>query len=90
MEFKILKESENKIEIEIKDETHTFLNLLKEKTWHAGANQASYMVEHPYLSHPKITVIAKNPRKVLNDAAQMIVNEAKEFYEEFKRAAKVK
>ncbi len=88
MEIKVLEKTEEKVKIEVTDETHTLINLLRENSWKAGASQASYMIEHPYLSHPKIIVRAKNPKKVLADAAQMVINDAKEFGKEFSRAAK--
>jgi DNA-directed RNA polymerase subunit L len=88
MEIKVLEKSRESVKIEVVGETHTLLNLLREKSWKAGATQASYMIEHPYLSHPKITVRAKNPRKVLSDASQMVADDAREFGKEFGRAVK--
>jgi DNA-directed RNA polymerase subunit L len=88
MEIKVLEKSDESVKIEVIGETHTLLNLLREKSWKAGASQASYMIEHPYLTNPKITVKAKNPRKVLADATQMVADDAKEFGKEFSKAAK--
>jgi len=88
MEIKILEKTNESVKIEVIDETHTLLNLLREKSWKAGASQASYMIEHPYLSHPKITVRAKNPKKVLSDASQMIIDDAREFGKEFGKVLK--
>lgn len=88
MEIKVLDKTNESIKIEVRDETHTLLNLLRENCWKAGASQASYTIEHPYLSHPKILVKAKNPKKVLSDAAQMITDDAKEFGREFGKASK--
>jgi len=88
MEIKVLEKSDESVKIEVKDETHTLVNLIRENSWKAGAIQASYSIEHPYLSQPKISVRAKNPKKVLADAAQMVANDAREFGKEFSRAAK--
>ena len=88
MEIKVLEKTDESVKIEVIGETHTLLNLLREKSWKAGASQASYMIEHPYLSNPKITVKAKNPRKVLADATQMVTDDAKEFGKEFGRSLK--
>jgi len=88
MEIKILEKTNESVKIEVIDETHTLLNLLREKSWKAGASQASYMIEHPYLSNPKITVSAKNPKKVLSDASQMIIDDAREFGKEFGKVLK--
>jgi DNA-directed RNA polymerase subunit L len=46
------------------------------------------MIEHPYLSNPKITVRANNPKKVLSDASQMIIDDAREFGKEFGKVLK--
>jgi DNA-directed RNA polymerase subunit L len=88
MEIRILEKSDESVKIEVRDENHTLLNLLREKCWQAGASQASYMIEHPYLSYPKVFVKAKNPKKVLLDAAQMITADASEFKKEFAKASK--
>jgi DNA-directed RNA polymerase subunit L len=88
MEIKVLEKSDESLKIEVKGENHTLLNLLREKCWQAGASQASYMIEHPYLSSPKVFVKAKNPKKVLLDASQMITADASEFKKEFARASK--
>ncbi|HJW96911.1 MAG TPA: DNA-directed RNA polymerase subunit L [archaeon] len=88
MEIKVLEKSNESMKIEVVGENHTLLNLLREKSWKAGATQASYMIEHPYLSNPKITVRAKNPKKVLADAIQMVAEDAREFGKEFGKAGK--
>jgi DNA-directed RNA polymerase subunit L len=88
MEIKVLEKSNESLKLEIVGETHTLLNLLREKSWKSGATQASYMIEHPYLSNPKISVRAKNPKKVLADAAQMVADDASEFGKEFGRQLK--
>jgi DNA-directed RNA polymerase subunit L len=88
MEIKILEKTPESLKLEVIGETHTLLNLLREKSWKAGASQASYMIEHPYLSDPKIMVRAKNPKKVLSDASQMVADDAKEFGKEFSRSLK--
>lgn len=88
VEIKVLEKTDESVKIEVVGETHTLLNLLREKSWKAGASQASYMIEHPYLSDPKIMVRAKNPKKVLSDAAEMVSEEAREFGKEFSRAAR--
>ena len=88
MDIKVLEKKAGRLRVEVAGERHTFLNLLRENAWKAGADQASYMIEHPYLSNPKITVKAKDPKKVLKDSAQMAINESQEFEREFKRAVK--
>ncbi|MBI4020202.1 MAG: DNA-directed RNA polymerase subunit L [Candidatus Aenigmarchaeota archaeon] len=88
MELEIAESQKDCVKVIVKGESHTLCNLLREKSWEAGAKQAAYMVEHPYMSDPKIIVRAANPKKVLRDAAQMVVDEAMDFEKEFKRALK--
>jgi len=88
MELTIVEKGKNKIKIEVKGETHTFLNLLRERAWQCGCEQASYILEHPTLSYPKLIVKAKNPVKVLVDSTQKIIDEVKEFSVLFSRALK--
>ena len=88
MELRVLEKGKDRMKIEVVGETHTMLNLLRENAWKEKADQASYVIEHPYLSHPKIIVKAASPKKVLLNAAQMIVDDSKDFSREFKRAVK--
>jgi DNA-directed RNA polymerase subunit L len=88
MELKVVEKKGKKWKLEVRGESHGFLNLLKEKAWDAKALQASYMVEHPYLAAPKIIVRAGKPKKVLTDAAKLVVNESKLFLREFKKSVK--
>jgi DNA-directed RNA polymerase subunit L len=88
MKLVALEKSDGKMILEVQGETHTFLNLLRENAWKSGGKQASYMIEHPYLSEPKLTVRAKNPKKTLDNAAQMIIDQTKEFEREFKRISR--
>ena len=87
MKLEILDKQKEKIKLQISGETHTFLNLLKENAWDAGAIQASYVLENPYLSVPKIIIRGNDPLKILDKASQMIVDQAKEFETHFKRAS---
>lgn len=79
MKLDVLEKGKEKITMEIKGETHTFLNLLRENSWKLGCDQASYVVKHPYLSEPRFTIRSKNPLKTLESASQMIMDQAKEF-----------
>jgi DNA-directed RNA polymerase subunit L len=88
MKLVLLEKSNEKLTLEVRDETHTFLNLLRENSWKAGSRQTSYMIEHPDLSQPKLIVRAKNPKKTLDNSAQMIIDQVKEFEKEFKRVVK--
>ena len=87
MKLVVLENDPKKMVLEVQGETHTFLNLLRENAWEAGSKQASYMIEHPYLSEPKMIIRADNPKKVLDAAAHMIIDQAKEFEKEFRRVS---
>ena len=87
MKLVMLEESKGKMALEVRGENHTFLNLLRENAWDAGSKQASYMIEHPYLSEPKLIIRAENPKKVLDASAQAILDSAKEFEKEFRKAS---
>lgn len=88
MDIKVLEKKKDRLVIEVRGEGHTLLNLLREKAWASGVNQASYIIEHPYMSHPKITIRADDPIKALKGAIQKLGDEAKEFDREFSRSLK--
>ncbi|MFH0890031.1 MAG: DNA-directed RNA polymerase subunit L [Candidatus Aenigmatarchaeota archaeon] len=86
MKLNILENSDNKANIEMIGESETLANLLRKNLWDVGVEQAVFIREHPYLSMPKIIVYGKNPMKALDNAAQRIIDQAKDFQIEFKRA----
>ncbi|MBN1896593.1 MAG: hypothetical protein JW789_02590 [Candidatus Aenigmarchaeota archaeon] len=88
MELKVLESKADKLNVEVMGETHTLLNIVSEYAWDTGASQSSYIIEHPYLSQPKLIVKAKNPKKTVSDAAQLVADRSKEFRVAFDRAAK--
>lgn len=88
MDLTVLEKKGDKIQIEVRGENHTLLNLLRENSWKTGAKQASYMIKHPYLSHPKIIIKSCQYKKVLTNAAQMIIDDATSFERSLKRALK--
>ncbi len=88
MKLKKLEKAKEKLKVEVVGEDHTLLNVLRENAWRAGADQAAYMIEHPYLSEPKIIVKSKDPAKTLADSAQLAISDAQAFQKEFKKALK--
>ncbi len=88
MELKVLEKKANKLKLQVLGETHTFLNLITEYAWLAHASQASYIIQHPYLSEPELIVTSSNPKKTLRDATQILIDRAEEFRLSFKRALK--
>jgi DNA-directed RNA polymerase subunit L len=85
MKVTVLEKKKDKWKVEVMDEDHTLLNLLTENAWKGKVKQASYMIKHPHLSRPEITIIGANPKKILADAAQRIVDDSKAFQREFKK-----
>ena len=88
MELTAVEKGKEKMRVIVRDESHTILNLIREKSWKVGAKQASYIIQHPYISQPEMIIRSKNPGKTLKDAAQVVADDAKEFGVEFKRAMK--
>ena len=88
MKLIVLEKGNDKIVLEVRGETHTFLNLLRENSWKAGSKQASYMVEHPDRSEHKLIIRGSNPKKILDNATQMAIDQAKDFEKELKRVLK--
>jgi DNA-directed RNA polymerase subunit L len=88
MKLKAVERGKDKLVVEIAGESHTFLNLLRETAWSKGASHAAYIIEHPYLSEPKISVKGGNPKNILKNSAQSVILNAKDFQKEFSRALK--
>lgn len=90
MKLELVADEKEKLAVTVIGEDHTLLNLLKENAWKAGAKQAAYIIKHPYMSQPEIIIRGKNPRKILAEAAQQIIDDAKEFETLFSREIKKK
>jgi DNA-directed RNA polymerase subunit L len=88
MELNAVEKGKEKLRAEVRGETHTMLNLIRENAWKAGAKQASYIIQHPYISRPEIIIRSKKPSKTMQDAAQMVIDDSRTFTTEFKRAMK--
>jgi len=91
MELKVIKEDEHSILVELPGQTVSFVNLLRSELWKdKTVTEAAYIKEHPYLSQPKIFVRTNkgSPKVALEKAAAGIVEQAKEFKEEFKKSVK--
>jgi len=88
MELNVLQDEKSLLKVEAVGETHTLMNILRENCWKCGATQATYIVEHPYLAHPKIIVRGASPRKTLDDAAQLTEKQLADFLSAFRKASK--
>jgi len=86
--LKVLEVTKKKIKLEIED-THTFLNILKEELWNEKSVKiAAYTKPHPYLGQPILLVRGSNLKKALQNTAKRIANQAKQFRVEFSRKLK--
>jgi len=88
MKIELVSKETDKIKVKIEGENHTLLNLLRENAWGQKADQATYVVERPYLSTPELVIKGKNPMKILEGSAQEIVQQSKELEKEFLRVLK--
>lgn len=89
MELIILSKTENELEVELKGETHTLLNLLRDLLIKDGRVEvAFYDIKHVSISDPVfyIKTDGSNPIEVLKDAASKIVVECDEFTGVFSKA----
>lgn len=89
MELKILKEDDKLLRLEVKGETSTFLNLLKEVLYEdKKVKSAAFVMRHPLQGSPEIIVQMEkgSPKTALKDAAERIQKLADEFEEKFKKA----
>ena len=85
MEFNVLEETKTKLVFELKGETHSFCNALKEELLNAkGVTLVSYKIDHPLVGVPKFLVETKGvePRKALKEALANLKKKAKEFKKE--------
>ncbi len=83
MEFKILEESKNRLVFQLKGETHTFCNALKEALLGVkDVTLATYKIDHPLIGVPEFLVEGKDPKKCLKEALKLLKKNAEEFKKE--------
>jgi len=85
MEFTVLEETKTKLVFDLKGETHTFCNLLKEELLNnKGVVTATYRVDHPLTGVPRFLLETKGlePRKALKEALASIKKKAEAFRKE--------
>ncbi|MCS7105832.1 MAG: DNA-directed RNA polymerase subunit L [Candidatus Aenigmarchaeota archaeon] len=91
MELRVIKKDEKILELEIRGETYTLTNLLREELWNdKSVLESAQIKEHPYLSEPKIFVKVSrgSPEVALEKACDRLISKLEEFKEEFKKALK--
>jgi len=91
MELKAVKESDDTLLLEVKNETVTVTNVVKGELWDdENVKEAAQIKEHPYLAEPKIFVkVSKGkPVTALDKAAERVIKQIDEFSDAFKKALK--
>lgn len=92
MELNKIKEDSNMIEVELKGESVSFANLIKEELWNdENVDEAAYVKEHPYMAEPKIYVKMKgkaSPRVALERALKRLEVKLKDLEKELKNSFK--
>ena len=90
MEFTIVEDKKNKMIFELKGETHTFCNILKEELLQdKNVKIASYDLTHPLVGVPRFLLETKGieTKKALLDAAKRVGARADNFKEIFNKKA---
>ena len=85
MEFNVLEETKTRLVFQLKGETHTFCNTLKEELNKVkGVTIATYKIDHPLIGVPEFLIKTKSvePRKALKDALKVVKKNAEEFKKE--------
>ncbi|MAF37104.1 hypothetical protein CL622_08375 [archaeon] len=71
MQLRQISKKGNKLRIRVREEGHTFCNLIRRALWKTNQiKTAGYYIEHPQVGQPILTVDAKSePKKILAKAA---------------------
>ena len=88
MEFIVLEESKDKLVFQLKGESHTFCNALKEALHQVkGVEIATYKIDHPLIGIPKFLIETKGvePKKALKEALKGLKKKAEEFKKEIQK-----
>lgn len=89
MELNILSKADYELEVELKGETHTLLNLFKDFLIRdARVEAAFYDMKHVSISDPilYIKTDGTDPIEVLKDTALLIIVQCNEFIDVFSKA----
>ncbi|MDO8511094.1 MAG: DNA-directed RNA polymerase subunit L [Nanoarchaeota archaeon] len=85
MEFAVIEETKTKLVFDLRGETHTFCNLLKDELLNTkGVEIATYRIDHPLTGVPRFLLETKGvePKKALKDALASIKKKAESFKKE--------
>ncbi|MEM7823820.1 MAG: hypothetical protein QW227_00375 [Candidatus Aenigmatarchaeota archaeon] len=87
MELRLVEESKGRAVVEVRGESATLTSLIADAIVRDGADAAAIQ-EHPFMTEPKIVVADTNPLKLLEKAAEKVVDELTGFKKEFEAATK--
>jgi DNA-directed RNA polymerase subunit L len=89
MEINILEEKAKRLVFELKGETHTLCNALREELWNDKAITVSaYNISHPLVGIPKFIIETngdKEPKKALKDAISRLKKRNSELAAQIKK-----
>jgi len=91
MELKIVEKDEKTALVEVKGETFTLTNLIKDILWDdPNVKEAADIKDHPYLDEPKIWVRVEkgSPFTALKKASAKAEKEIEELEEKLRKALK--
>lgn len=79
MELKVLKKTEDELQLEVIGEGHTFMNALRSELWNdKDVAVAAYRVEHPVISNPVLFLKTKK-----KDPYDVLVSTSERLSEKF-------
>ncbi|MCX6711868.1 MAG: DNA-directed RNA polymerase subunit L, partial [Candidatus Woesearchaeota archaeon] len=84
----ILEESKTKLKFELKDESHTFCNILRKELWEdSSVKLAGYNIPHSLIGTPIFIIETTNasPKKTLLSAISRLQKKNKDFKEKIKK-----
>lgn len=88
MEYTVLKDEKDELQVELSEADHGFLNMIKEAIWReSGVEIASFRLEHPEVSKPVfiLKTKGKEAKKVWNSALDSISSDLEKFEKELKK-----
>tara|TARA_Y100000310_G_C20452176_1_gene701296 strand:- start:270 stop:542 length:273 start_codon:yes stop_codon:yes gene_type:complete len=90
MEIKLIEEKKNRIVFEL-DASQGFCTVLKDELWNdSKVKTATYAVDHPLVSKPRMIVETNDadPKKALAEAAARVKKKTEKFGSDFAKEVK--
>lgn len=92
MELSVLSQEKNKLKLGIKNETHTFCNMIRKELWQdEHVKIAGYTIEHSLVGYPFLileTDDKSDPKKSLQKSVERLKKQNKELQSQFKKILK--